>query len=34
MYPFTQIYAKGVWALAQFFATWVVYTRRIAEIAE
>jgi hypothetical protein len=34
VYLFTQIYAKTLGAIAQFFATWVVYTRRIAEIAE
>jgi hypothetical protein len=32
--PFTQIYAKARKAIAQFFATRVVYTRRIAESAE
>jgi hypothetical protein len=34
VYLFTQIYAKTLGAIAQFFATWVVYTRRIAVITE
>jgi hypothetical protein len=34
VYLFTQIYAKTLGAIAQFFATWVVYTRCFAVIAE